>query len=378
VMLAVVSDLHFADGTTGPYNVNPDAWDIFFDSLERKRERSEDKLGLTLVLAGDTFDLLRSAAWLDGESRPWASRGLQDAALRILGGILAENSESLQKVKEYVRRTGARLICVTGNHDRLLGDMPELQSQVVQVLGPIEFVGLEYRDEVHDALVVHGHKWDPYNFETGGRAPIGDAIVVELFNRYPIEVAKRFPDNATLRQAICEMDNVRPLIDVPAWILWSARQCPADTVRKLKEIWNGLVAEFLEKDFVKRWMKRHNRRLSLFDEADRLNLMLKGSRLVGFKAMTGIGRRFSDLASGFAGRSRPGGARHAYLVAGHTHAPVTEALDDRHIYFNTGTWRRTSLRARDGSFVSWKVMAYTMIYGPGSRHRFATWRGELL
>ena len=66
-----------------------------------------------------------------------------------------------------------------------------------------------------------------------------------------------------------------------------------------------------------------------------------------------------------------------YLFSGHTHRPLTEALDEERVYFNSGTWRRVWVRAKDGNFTSWKEMSFVLVYGPGSRHRFATWTGEL-
>ena len=199
----------------------------------------------------------------------------------------------------------------------------------------------------------------------------------EKFRSEARERARAFPADPKLQAAVGEIDNVRPLIDVPAWLLWSTRGRPAGTVERLKGVWNRLVVEFLANEFVKRWMSRHNRRLRLFDEADRLAMTLKGSRLIGFRAMAGLGKQFGDLAAKFNSEVKPFGGHSACLVAGHTHVALTEALDGLRVYFNTGTWRRTCVRARNGDFVSWKVMGYTMIYGPGARHRFAAWRGEL-
>ena len=377
-MLAVVSDLHLTDGTTGPFNVNPDAWDIFFEAVTRKRKRSGRDHGLTVVLAGDILDLLRSTVWLEGQARPWSSVGLEEAALRILRGVLEANADSLGRLRDYVRRNGASVVYVLGNHDRLVGRIRALKDEITSALGPVDFREGEYRDALHRAVVVHGHRWDPYNWEGGGRAPIGDAIVVELFNRYPLEVKAAFPGDGELHEVVGEMDNVRPLGNVPAWILWSTRVRSAATVRKLKAVWNGLVGRFLEIDFVGEWMKKHNSRLRLFDEADKLNMVLKGSRLVGFGAMDWMGRKLGRAA----GEPAPGagalGRDDLYLVAGHTHVALTEALDAERVHFNAGTWRKVWVRTANGAFAGWKEMGCVMVYGPGARHRFAAWRGELL
>ncbi len=90
-----------------------------------------------------------------------------------------------------------------------------------------------------------------------------------------------------------------------------------------------------------------------------------------------LARRCRDSSTQLKGQAEGFGGGSRYLLSGHTHRPVTQALDDERVYFNTGTWRKVWVCTKAGTFTSWKVLSYVLIYGPGSRHRFATWTGEL-
>ena len=81
-----------------------------------------------------------------------------------------------------------------------------------------------------------------------------------------------------------------------------------------------------------------------------------------------------------------------YIVMGHTHAALMEALVLRdeggipreYVYFNTGTWRKSYYTCRNRSgFIGWKNMTYVIFYTQEEKHNkynlpvFETWSGSL-
>lgn len=121
---------------------------------------------------------------------------------------------------------------------------PEESAELAQVL----------RD--HDVFARHGDIYDPFNFaENRDESSLGDCIVVELLNRFPLVVNDQI--GTELPQAclngLRELDNVRPLTAIPIWIdaLLQKTGVGKGQVKKVKGIWDDLVDEFLKLDFVR-------------------------------------------------------------------------------------------------------------------------------
>ncbi len=123
---------------------------------------------------------------------------------------------------------------------------------------PHEWDALVRLFEKYRIFARHGDCYDrwSYNSELGrNAATIGDALSVELINRFPEEVEKSLGDAlpSHFYRGLHEMINVRPNVAVPLWIGGQIRQY--GVVKKLeavlKEIWNELVVEFLDLDFVR-------------------------------------------------------------------------------------------------------------------------------
>ena len=82
----------------------------------------------------------------------------------------------------------------------------------------------------HRVLARHGDIYDPINF-SGDRkqSSLGDAIVIELLNRFSVQVQRQLGEELTPATVLGlrELDNVRPLLMAPVWIDGLlARTCP--------------------------------------------------------------------------------------------------------------------------------------------------------
>jgi len=92
--------------------------------------------------------------------------------------------------------------------------------------------------EDHRVFARHGEVYDPVNYEADGMASLGDAIVIDLLSRFSEEIKKEFggADAGGILNEIAEIDNVRPLIDIPAYINGVCRKHGGDpVVRRVKK-----------------------------------------------------------------------------------------------------------------------------------------------
>jgi UDP-2,3-diacylglucosamine pyrophosphatase LpxH len=257
--------------------------------------------------------------------------------------------------------------------------------------------GLSSLIRAHRLYPQHGDIYDEMNYEARhGRdySSLGDCIVVELLNRFPIEVQRRMGfsnDDPTFR-GLREIDNVRPLLAVPSWIQGVLRRSAlsADARGHVMDVWDHLVDEFLELRFV--------RELDVWgwDKVDTLQLALKFTSNLSIRLLSSISDRldrrgWSESLSRHALAEDALTRREADFVAyGHTHHPETVSLDlleggdaREQVYFNTGTWRRVHQRCirepRSLEFGSFHVMSFVILYANGERggRRYETWTGQL-
>ncbi|MCC7539352.1 MAG: hypothetical protein IT379_24220 [Deltaproteobacteria bacterium] len=277
LMLVVISDLHFVDGTAGDHNVSCDAFLIWMDDV---LTLAEDKKAKTLdfLFLGDIFDLIRTAKWFDVPlaDRPWGDPDINEhpttltnacraKALEILEAIATETKSHLEvlrgehsggrhRVAERLKaltdgETTVRRLYVPGNHDRLYVVDSAIRKRVDELLGltpgPITDSPSDhlYASEAHGVVARHGHEFDVWNFEGYGRSkqsgqydpldyqrvPIGDVITTELVVRLPMEVRDRLRA-AGVRANIVDgvyarlqnIENVRPTTAAIPWIWYEA------------------------------------------------------------------------------------------------------------------------------------------------------------
>lgn len=457
-MLVIISDLHQTDGTSGE-TIPAGAFrtfrerlrDMAYDASWRSNKKYKPIDRIDIVLLGDILDLIRSSKWPASQEsagfvRPWDSPRspiFQKKIAEISNGILRRNKDALDVLKGLsegkqvtlppATRDGkpapvsheasaagrvpvdVRIHYQVGNHDwfyHLPGTAyNRIRSRVVKAMGlanspnepfphdPDESEELTkaYRD--HHVLARHGDVFDSFNYE-GDRdqSSLGDAIVIDLLNKFPTTVTKKMGQQLppACLDGLNEIDNVRPLILIPAWVDGLLRRtCSSqDQIKGVKRIWDELADQFLAMEFV----RERDVPFSL-DIVDKLAFALKFSQ--GFslrsasKLLTWFNERFgageeSYYKEAFGERDFKNRRAH-HIVYGHTHRQRVVALDTsfseagvlERLYMNSGTWRRVHEMARlnpkDEEFVNFNVMTYIGFYKGDERagRPFELWSGAL-
>ena len=386
---------------------------------------------LDVVLLGDILDLIRSTRWPaspqdTGYVRPWDASEKRDLfqkkVAEISGAILRENKDSLDVLKSLSsgnqitlppigpdgepakvsrdpedskrQRVDVRVHYLVGNHDwfyHLRGTRyNQIRRRVVNAMGlanspdqpfphdPDESDAITKAYDEHRIFARHGDIYDAFNYE-GDRdgSSLGDAIVVDLLNRFPTEVERkmkrRLPKACVA--ALKEIDNVRPLVVIPVWIDGVLRRtCPdRQQIKAVKNIWDGLVDDFLDLDFV-----NDRDTWSPVDKVDKLELALKFSKGISLGSASRLLGWFNEQFGSAEGSysehaltEREYKNRNArYIVYGHTHYQEIVPLDAsfsrsgmlEQIYMNSGTWRRVHELAqanpKEEEFLGFNVMTY--------------------
>jgi len=447
-MLVILSDLHLNDGTTGA-TLQPGTFSLFAERLQELAMVASWRADgayrpierIDLVLLGDVFDLLHSAHWCAAPHvRPWddpRSAEFVDRANRITADILAQNQESLAILRALSEEGGitvppmlraarpasdadrqpvlVRTHYMVGNHDwfyHLQGEPYNLLRQkLVEQLGLCNLPGrplphdITESDELlqtmrrHKVTARHGDIFDPLSFE-GDRdtSSLGDAIIVDLVNRFGVEVEQslgdELPDAAVL--SLREIHHIRPLLLIPAWIEGVLdRTCPIPAIRKrVKLVWDALADELLSGEFV-----RNRDGLGSSDLVDGLARALKFNKRIS----TGWTASILQWLQKIRGATSDSYASHAlheqdfrnrrakHVVFGHTHAGEIVPLDTSHaegyvldqVYFNAGTWRRVYRQTRfspgEHEFLAQDTINYLAFFlGDERKGRpYETWGGTL-
>jgi UDP-2,3-diacylglucosamine pyrophosphatase LpxH len=443
----MISDLHLTDGSSG-MTVSPGAFQIFAERLEELARAASWRTDgsyrpvdrIDVVLLGDVLDVIRSTQWNAQPSpRPWSDSSSGEFIAKvnqITDGILSINEESLAVLRRLsgeglVRippalRSGrpsaaasqlvpVRIFYMVGNHDwffHLSGEPYNLiRKKIVDRMGlsqrpeaPFPHDMVECEDLLailrrHKVTARHGDLFDPFNFE-GDRdvSSLGDAIVVELLNRFAVEVETQLANElpAATIVGLRELDNVRPLMLMPVWIDGLLeRTCSFPSMRKrVKTVWDRVVDDFLAIDFV-----RQRDTWSPNDLVDGLQGALKFSKRMSVGWASSILEWLNGIRGSTAGsyasmamaeqdfRNR----RSKHIVYGHTHAAESVPLDASYaegyvlnqMYFNCGTWRRvhrqTQLAPNEHEFIADDVMTYLVFFQGDERkgRPYETWSGTL-
>lgn len=245
-----------------------------------------------------------------------------------------------------------------------------------------------FRD--HRVFARHGDIYDDLNFEkTRDASSLGDAIVVELLNRFPDEAISQLGSklSAECQKGLRELDNVRPLTIIPVWLDGLLKNtCDPACAHEVKAIWNKRLDNFLGIDFVKRRIP------TLYKWALRLSNDVSLSAFARFALR--IEKRLDQPASLADHAAREpmftqGSAR--FVVYGHTHyyeiAPLcverTSNAAIERVHINSGTWRAVHelarLRPGDEQFVGYHVMTYLAFFKEDENkgRAFETWSGAL-
>ena len=447
-MLVIISDLHLTDGTSGA-TISAGAFEIFAQEVRDLAVSASWRLDgryrpierIDLVLLGDVLDCIRSSRWLARpELRPWGDSSKPEfvgMVNSITTEILRHNEPSLAMLRN-LSVPGQFLVppannlgrpvptaegvpvpvaahYLVGNHDWFYHlpsrELDPLRQTIIRHLGlahgqpgafahdPSETPELADILRKHRVLARHGDIFDPINFDGDRKvSSLGDAIVVELLNRFAVQVehelAEDLPQSTLL--GLREVDNVRPLLMVPVWIDGLlARTCPLPHLqKKVKGVWDELVDQFLSLAFV-----RSQRNKGAHDVVDGLEQVLKFSKRVSIGWASKIVTWLSELR----GQQEDSFYPHAlaepefrsrrakYVVYGHTHYAETVPLEASYaegyplnqLYFNSGTWRRalrqTVSAPNEHEFIASDVMSYLTFFQGDERggRPFETWSGTL-
>jgi len=446
-MLVFISDLHLTDGTCAA-NVHPGAFHIFAERLRYLAARASWRADgsyrpverIDLVLLGDVFDLIRSEHWLQGRVRPWDdvnSPEMVQAVTEITDRIVAANDASLAVLRSLVAQNSVwvapgsrsgqpmydapplpvsvRMFYLVGNQDWMLHirnrAYDRIRQKVTRHLGlanpldqpfahdPAELDVLLETLRRHRVMARHGDVFDPLHFtEDRSVSSLGDVIVVQMINRFAVEVRQQLQADASpaLLAGLRELHNVRPLLLAPVWIEGLLeRACTSPAVRKhVRQIWDCLAEELLEMKFV-----REHDTWSPVELIDGLSRVLKFRKRfsVGWaaKIVAWVNSQRGVDSSSYSDHAiaepdfRNRRARH--VVYGHTHQSESVPLDASYadgyvlnqMYFNCGTWRRiyqpTRMAPSDHEFIPAENMTLVSFFEGDERsgRPFEMWTGML-
>lgn len=418
-MLVFISDIHLTDGTSGE-TINSRAFKKFVQYLKNMAATAKVK-EIEIVLLGDIFDVIRSDYWLKSNNiRPWSESGKKDKegnrlehyTREIVGRIRRNpsNKRSIKHLKDLKKemkplKVDVKFTYIVGNHDWLINRYPETRTEIARFLGlddPNRYKDIHFPTdgfwEEYGTFARHGDIYDPLNFD-GDRdaSSVGDAVVIEMINRFHKAIEKNIDADANpqLISQLREIDNVRPLMDVPLWIQGACRRFGSKgTWETVKGVWNTLVNEFLELDFI----RRHDKPWRM-DPVDTLEWVLRISKHQFLRNIAEFPlrmfRRVDDDYRDKAYNEKLMLENEAEsVVYGHTHNHCIQPLDLvpmngedlQKIYFNTGTWkkihRRTAYDKESYEFMGWKVMTFIAFYRGNERKRkaerkFEIWNGAL-
>jgi len=455
-MLVIISDIHLGDGTTAA-SISPVAFELFTSRLNEaayfasfRRDGSYRPIeSIDLVLMGDVLDPLHSTLWLDTQFagpnyvRPWTDLTKPNFAAKlrqVTQAILQENRESFDMFRQLAsgkavrirpanwkrgpnRNTRKRLpvkvniYYMIGNHDwyyHLPGkEIDAVRQDMIDTMGlsnaaskfPYALEESPALKEVFDQHKVfgrHGDCFDSFNYDREkGRdhATLGDALCMEVFNRYPLAVQERFGDEIppALVDSLRRLVNVRPVLAAPLWINGQLkRHAGSDALEgELKKVWDDLCDEFLQLDIVRKADK-----VFKLDIVDVLKMIVKISRHTSFDTINSLviwirDKLWEDDLS-FADHAlkepafTSGAAR--YIVYGHTHHHEIVSLDaegvppspDSQIYLNSGTWHSyfdlAIKNPLEQKFLPYQALTYLTFYKDDEREgrNFDTWSGTYM
>jgi UDP-2,3-diacylglucosamine pyrophosphatase LpxH len=245
----------------------------------------------------------------------------------------------------------------------------------------------------------HGDYFDKFNFnrEKGrDHATLGDVFTMDVCNRYPVEVQKRYGDQLPVGivDSLRRITNIRPALATPLWISGQIKRHAGSAAleTELKKVWDNLCDEFLQLPVV-----REEDKAFRFDLVDAMELLLKISKRTSFETVNEIvvwiRDRLHENERSLAGHAldepsfRDNSAR--FIVYGHTHHHEIVALDSDgeppfeqdQLYLNSGTWRSYyNLAVKDPSeqkFVQYQTLTYLTFYKDAEREGrlFETWSG---
>ncbi len=421
-MLVLVSDLHVSDTTTAN-NINPEALGLLFSSIRETALRRGAR-EVRLVLLGDIFDLVRTDYWhrhsVPMAERPWggtldpltAMNARSDLVERQFSRILADilttpaAGELRERLGAMARMVPFTVTYVVGNHERVLWNFPSLQRQITASIPEIATFASAVESVEYGVLARHGHEWDEnthgwrFRREVLGGADgvgrfdeaayrvmaIGEVVTAELMGGL-VHHARTLGARPPVVDQLKEVNNLRPMLDVFAWLEWLGSTKNARDRETLHRSMRLALEGMLSSELAKRWDRLTVDVLASGDLVDRLQqakAILLGPDYASFKGRVGSLKKLqhlfpflapdSDRLLEGAGKedalAEAGAGRGIHRVLyGHTHRARHDYFSadpggGAQMYVNTGTYLPLIERALDGkSFVSSSQMSMVYVYG---------------
>jgi len=399
-MLTIISDIHFTDSSCGR-TLESGAFKKFTQYLEDMVESAQAK-ELEIVFLGDIFDIIRSDYWLRSQIRPWSKdeevdsegNGLQQYCKEIMTRICDNpiNKESIQYMHNFKDRMSSNGVSVNytyiiGNHDWLVNNYIDTRTMAARFLGiniPSQFLDICIPTEAfwanYSVYARHGDRYDSFNYayKRDRLSSIGDAIVIDLINKFPEKVEDSIgcATDPYLIACLKEIDNVRPIADIPKWVQVTCKRAKTKEIgKRVKNIWNSMVKDFLKIKFV----KSHNKPWRL-DNADILQLGLGLSKYLSLRSISNLPLKLFKSGANYEKHAFNEKTEANFIVYGHTHNYKVQPLNNQKIYFNTGTWRKVQIKNSYGNeFTSMSVLTFISFYKDGERNgrKFEVWDGVL-
>jgi UDP-2,3-diacylglucosamine pyrophosphatase LpxH len=421
-MLVLVSDLHITDETTAN-NVNPEAFELLgaeiVDAASRRGARE-----IHLVLLGDILDLVRTDYWhrsaVPMAQRPWggtldprtgmnADRATVEPQFQaVLSAVLATPTAGALRTMLASLTTGPiplRATYVIGNHERVMWNFPSLREGARGSLPRIAAFATQVDAPEYGVLARHGHEWDEHTHGWRFRrdvllprepidrfAPeayevmaIGEAVTAELMSGLVFH-ARDQGAPASLVDQLKEVNNLRPLLDVFAWLEWVGGASVQEHREMLHVALRRALDGLLSTTLAHQWDRLKTDYLVSGDLVDRLEqarALLLGPDFESFRGRVESLERLQRLMPAllpsedgllagaraeavFKGEPVPGGIQR--VIYGHTHRARHDyfaATPDGMVrmYVNTGTFLPLITRARDGrTFASAQQMTMVFAY----------------
>jgi UDP-2,3-diacylglucosamine pyrophosphatase LpxH len=428
-MLVILSDVHLTDGTSGT-TINPAAFNKFRLVLQDVIGDNPKEYGLEkvhLLLLGDIFDVIRSSLWLRQDNqdipapvRPWSpptardrgQRTLQDYTEEIVAKIIQQNGDVIGYLQKFAQFCASRdvdmeISYIVGNHDWLINRYPSTRLAIAKFLKMPDWeryaehpfpIYQEFPD--YGVMARHGDYYDPLNY-SGNRdaSSLGDALVIDLLNHFPqdVKTSLGLSDDDPLYLKLKEIDNVRPLLEIPAWIEGVCRHYAPASEGQVHAIWNSLAEQFFQIPFVQDFVRANRVLGTLLRTALQVTSGLSFGWLMTLLAGKTIRRWYqkTDDLKPFAFKEQALQADRArYVVYGHTHTaqqiPLdiagneTNKPDLQKVYFNSGTWRKvfehTAYDWRNCEFIGWYVLTFLVFYLPQEKEEernYEVWSASL-
>jgi UDP-2,3-diacylglucosamine pyrophosphatase LpxH len=251
----------------------------------------------------------------------------------------------------------------------------------------------------HRVYVQHGDEYDEFNYHKSiGRdgASLGDAIVIELINKFPEEVKRRIykkNPNAVLPpeflQALEELDNVRPSTHTVIFLRMVIDKLTPKEYRKIvKEVFYECSKSIADSAIFKRVRGIH------WQSTSKLRALNFASQF----SPTCIVRIVTQFVESMRSSYESAAAKEAYIkndmcdyvVYGHTHDLAVEGIDlDKNklpkVYINSATWRpvhkeiNPEHKPEGFPYFTQQTMTWVAFFKEGERkgRKYEIWSGKL-